>query len=128
MTTDATTIENTASGGEHDSHTRVRPSYDDINVPVILLIGLISAVITLLIIWLVEGLYYRWNNQLVRERTYGIVNSRQVDEINSQKEQLNGVPDLGYESLESVVPDVLGKYQPAAGSESGSSADPADDH
>ena len=48
MTTDATTIENTA--GEHDSHTRVRPSYDDINVPVILLIGVISAIITLLII------------------------------------------------------------------------------
>ena len=128
MTTDASTIENAAEAADHAAPGRVRPSYDDINVPVILLIGVISAIITLLTIWLVEGLYYRWNNQLVRERTYGIVNSRQVDEINSQKEQLNGVPDLGYESLDSVVPDVLTRFDNGSGSQPETPAGSSDDH
>ncbi len=58
-----------------------------------------------------EGLYYHWHSDLVRERNYDVTNPRQVDLIDAQKEQLLGVPDKGYASLESVIPRVIDEYR-----------------
>ena len=48
-------IEITDTHGE-----RTKPRYDDVNVPVVFLIGIISAIVTFLTIMFVQGLYYHW--------------------------------------------------------------------
>ncbi len=112
MTNPTTTENRTFSDIGPDAHPDARPSYDDINTPVIVLIGVISAVVTLLTIWAVEGLYYHWHSRLVRERNYDVANPRQADLINAQKELLiAGDEEKKYLTLESVIPDVIAKYK-----------------
>lgn len=110
MNTDVS-MENQSTSSEPAGETRNRPSYDDVNTPVIVLVGFISAIATLLTIWAVEGLYYHWERD-VQTRNMNIENYRLIDEINAQKDQLKGVPEMEYVSLESVVPTILEKYRP----------------
>jgi hypothetical protein len=88
-----------------------RPRYDDVNTPVIVLIGVISAVVTLVTIWAIEGLYYQWRSEMVRERNYDVTNPRQVDLINAQKAKLLGDPGQQIEPLDAVIPDVIDRYK-----------------
>ena len=115
--TSATTTETSQS--EHSdthaaSHSHERPSYDDINVPVVLLIGVISAIGTFLTIWFVEGIYYHWKNGLVREISYDVTNLRQVELLDGQKAVLEGDEEMGIASLESVISDVVARYNTSA--------------
>ena len=106
-----TTMETTSHPADSVADSRKHPNYDDINTPVVVLIGFISLVVTLLTIWAVEGLYYHWYSDLVQTRKYSLENTRPIDQINAQKEQLLGVPDREYASLDSVIPQVLNKYK-----------------
>ena len=45
--------------------THEAPSYDDVNTPVIVLVGAISALVTLLTIMFVQGLCYHWQNSFL---------------------------------------------------------------
>jgi hypothetical protein len=64
------------------------PSYDDINTPVIVLVGAISALVTLLTIMFVQGLSYHWQNNYLKKRSAEVENMPAVVQINDQKEQL----------------------------------------
>jgi hypothetical protein len=110
-----------------DVHMPDRPSYDDINTPVIVLIGVISAVVTLLTIWAVEGLYYHWHNGLVRELTYERANPLQADVIAAQRDLLViGDEERQYKPLDSVVPEVIERYKIGQQTgESGASGEPS---
>ena len=74
----------------HTSNDYEPPSYDDVNTPVIVLVGVISALVTLLTIMFVQGLSYHWQNSYLRMRSAKPENMPAVIEINRQKEMLAG--------------------------------------
>jgi hypothetical protein len=113
MTTTQLTSDPHAPDHTHSGHHEVdRPSYDDINVPVVVLIGVISAVLTLATIWFVEGLYYRWNSSLVRARNFDVTNPLQAEVINGQKLLIeDGDPEKGFSGIGSVMPEIIDKYK-----------------
>ncbi len=47
----------TTEGDEHP-----KPRYDDVDIPVIVLLGIFSAIMTFVIICFVQGLYYQWDD------------------------------------------------------------------
>ena len=104
-----------AGSAGHQGHER--PSYDDINTPVIVLVGVISALVTFLTIAFVEGLSYHWKNRLVMESDR-VVNTRQVKIIDDQKAKLAGDPQTGVLSLEEVLDEVIAKYNNQDGKQS----------
>lgn len=104
-----------AAGNETAGHgSPARPAYDDINVPVVILIGVISTVITLVTIWFVEGIYHRWNNSFVRTVNYEVANFTQTGIVNQQKRLLEGDADKGVASLDSVIPAIVERYNKGA--------------
>lgn len=64
------------------------PRYDDINTPVVLLVGAISAVITLITIFLVQGLCYHWQNEFLTRNQVGPTSMPAVQKIEEQKSSL----------------------------------------
>ena len=80
-----TDSENTIDAG-HGGHET--PSYDDINTPVIVLVGAISALVTLLTIMFVQGLCYHWQNSYLRKRSAEVENMPAVVQIDAQKAEL----------------------------------------
>lgn len=61
------------------------PSYDDVNTPVIMLVGAISAIVTLLIIYFVQGLAYHWQNSYLSPMDTQPTSVTAVETINDQK-------------------------------------------
>lgn len=131
MTTTHATPDHHASDTAHSGHHEsARPSYDDINIGVVILIGVISTAVTLATIWFVEGIYHHWHNGLVRERNFDVTNPIQAEIINKQKMVLDGDAERGIASLESVIPAVIDKFgnKTSADHASGeASVDPAAD-
>ena len=100
------------SDAHADSHGgKQRPSYDDVNIPVVVLVGVISMVLTFVTIWFVEGVYYQWNNNLVLERSYEVDNTIQSETIARQVKVLDGVEEKGITSLDSVIDGVVGQFK-----------------
>jgi hypothetical protein len=92
------------------------PSYDDVNTPVVLLVGLISAIVTFLTIAFVQGLFYQWQNSYVRERTYDFVNEPVKQIIDHQKALLAGSETTI--SIDEAMKKVISEYQKSAAEES----------
>ena len=67
-----------------------RPSYDDVNTPVIILIGAISAIVTLLSVMFVQGLCYHLQNSFESHRTSQIEHRPSREIVESQKAVLDG--------------------------------------
>jgi hypothetical protein len=93
-----------ASGHQH----RVPPSYDDVNTPVVMLVGLISAIVTFLTIAFVQGLFYQWQNSFLRERTYDFVNLPVKQVIDQQKSLLAGSDTTI--SIDEAMKKVIAEY------------------
>ncbi len=97
-----------ASHTSHDTHTDPhddRPSYDDINTPVVVMVGVISAILTLLSMMFFQGLYYHWDEKFGRQS--GVVKV-QTDPTEARKEILKGGD--GIKSIEESMKDVISKY------------------
>ncbi len=105
-------------------HASERPSYDDINVPVVLLVGVISAILTFITIWFVEGIYYHWNRGLVRQRILEVTNSRQDEMLQQQRAVLDGDEERGITSVDSAIPAVVARF----GATANDSGEDHDDH
>ena len=84
------------------------PSYDDINTPVIVLVGAISAIVTLITIMFVQGLCYHWQNSYLTRRSKEVENMPAVVEINKQKEVLEGGD--GIVPIEDAMKKVVATY------------------
>ncbi|MCH2181565.1 MAG: hypothetical protein MK108_06120 [Mariniblastus sp.] len=93
-----------------------KPGYDDLNTPVILLVGVISTIVTFLTIAFVQGLCYKWQGSFIRERITDYPNTPINEQIDSQKKMLTG--DLpGTISIEDSMKKVIAEYgQKSAGS------------
>lgn len=87
-----------------DSHNATEnqdlPSYDDINTPVVVMVGVISAILTLLAMMFVQGLFYHWEGQF---SSRPMVHSVLSDPRESQKEVLTSGPVSIDQAIEKVV-------------------------
>ena len=85
-----------------------KPSYEDINVPVIILVGVISAIVTFLTIAFVQGMCYHWQSYKIRERTSEVVNMPASVVIQEQKAVLNG--GNGIVPIQDAMQEVINEY------------------
>jgi hypothetical protein len=87
-----------------DSHNSTEnqelPSYDDINTPVVVMVGVISAILTLLAVMFVQGLFYHWEGTL---SSRPVIHSVLNDPKESQKEVLTSGPVSIDQAIEKVV-------------------------
>lgn len=83
------------------------PSYEDINTPVVVMVGVISALLTLLSMMFFQGLYYHWED--------GVLNSPDVHRahlnrtVEAQKSLLRG--GEGRKNIEEAMESVVSQYQ-----------------
>ena len=73
-----------------DETAQARPSYDDINTPVVVMWGFISAVLTLVTILTVSGVYNVWSASFVRAREGQFVNQPAREQVVAQRKVLEG--------------------------------------
>lgn len=86
------------------------PSYDDINVPVILMVGAISAIVTVCTIFFVQGLYYQWSNSYIRERSFDYVNEPVREIVEEQKALLGGDQEKGIKAVADTMKEVVSEF------------------
>ena len=102
----------TATAKHTDSHNAPvpmdKPSYDDINTPVIILVGVISAMLTFMTIALVQGMCYHWQNSMTESRSIGVVDLPPKIYIDNQKKKLAGGD--GVISIEEAMNKVIAEY------------------
>ena len=79
------------------------PSYDDVNTPVIVLVGAISALVTLLTIMFVQGLCYHWQNSFLIRNAAGVEAMPSAVQIQEQKEDLFKAPVPINLAMEEIV-------------------------
>lgn len=84
------------------------PSYDDINTPLVLMVGVIAAIVTLITILFVQGLFYHWKKSELRVRANEVVNMPSVVEINRQKKVLEGGD--GVASIDVAMKEVIAAF------------------
>ena len=85
-----------------------KPSYDDINTPVIILVGIVSALVTFLTIALVQGMCYQWQNSKILERSTDVVDMPAKIYIDEQKKILAG--GEGVVSIDDAMKTVIKEY------------------
>lgn len=76
--------------GDSDHNEHPKPRYDDVNMPVVVLLGILSAILTFVIIVFVQGLYYSWENSLIQKDWASRVPTPQEKIIADQKEIRDG--------------------------------------
>jgi len=107
MTTTETLKDNHASGA-HGHAVREKPSYEDVNTPVIFLVAAISAIVTLLIIMFVQGVYYQWSNSFLRDRNAKGAHTEAIATVEAQKKMLEG--GEGIVPIEDAMKKVVEQY------------------
>ena len=99
--------ENDHQNENTDDHHEERPRYDDVNIPVVVMTGFITVVLTILTIAFVHGVYNHWKSSLVDELQYSAVDTRRQAIIDGQNEKLAGVD--GKPSFEKAMEMVINK-------------------
>ena len=74
-----------AHGDEHHD----KPHYDDVNVPSVVILGVVSGLVTFITIVFVQGLYYQWEASQIEVKEYGKPVAA-AKAIALQKESLTG--------------------------------------
>ncbi|MEL7498480.1 MAG: hypothetical protein AAFN77_12785 [Planctomycetota bacterium] len=93
-----------------DSHNdQEAPRYDDINTPVVLLVGAISAVVTLITIFFVQGLCYHWQNSFLSSREAGPTSMPAYQQVEEQKSNLLSDENTTL-NIEEAKTAVIAKY------------------
>jgi len=99
-----TTIETTSHS---PSNERELPSYDDVNAPMVFFVGVVSALLTLIAVMFVQGLYYHWSNEFRHQFNQPEVTPVE-EQIARQKALLEGGD--GRLSIEEAMKRVAEKY------------------
>lgn len=108
MTTATADEQEQAANVHNDHHSANTPSYEDINVPVVLLVGVISIILSFLTIWFVQGVYYHWQSSKIKARSTEVVNMPARVEIDAQKAVLNG--GEGITSIDDAIQKVVDEF------------------
>lgn len=110
-----TTIdESNAQGANSVEHDHAKPRYDDVNIPVIFMLGTFSAIMTFVIICFVQGLYHSWNEASVQRDWSSTILTPQEETIVKQ----TAIRDGFYETKDGnyfVSVDVAAKKLLASG-------------
>jgi hypothetical protein len=107
MTTTETLKDNHGTDA-HGHSAREKPSYDDVNTPVIFLVAGISAIVTLLTIMFVQGVYYQWSNSFLRDRDAQGAHTASIATVEAQKKVLEG--GEGIVPIEVAMKKVVEQY------------------
>ena len=108
------TAENETHADEHAAndahHSHEKPRYDDINTPIVVMVGFISAVLSLVTIFFVQGLYYQWENRLVRDRSTNVVNVSVKETVDKQRAVLDGNAESGVIPISEAMDKVVEEF------------------
>lgn len=96
------------SHGDH--HLADKPSYDDIKTPVVIFVGIVSAILTYLIVVVVQGLTYQMQMDLVRKRSYDVEHLKSVRAIDDQKRLLLADESKERLSIEQAMDQTLAHF------------------
>lgn len=95
---------------DNHKHDNDAPEYDDINTSAIVLSGVISAIVTLITIFFVQGVAYQWQNSVLRQRDQeGPTSLPAVEQIEAQKNLLVG--GEGVTSIDEAMKKVAQQYK-----------------
>lgn len=102
----------------HDSHSHAhaadadhsKPSYDDINTPLIVMVGIISAIVTYLSVVVVQALTYQMDMNMIRERSHGAQYVKSIEAINNQKAKLDGDAESQRPSIEQAMTETVAQF------------------
>ena len=86
------------------------PSYDDINTPVIVMVGVIATIVTVCTIFFVQGLTYQWENRFIRDRSLDFVNEPVRALIDDQRALLNGDTEKGIRPISETMSEVITEF------------------
>ena len=75
---------------DHGSDQRAKPEYDDINVTVVVMVGIISTIVTFLIVAAVQGMAYRMENTFLRAANTEFRTDVAAETVAAQKALLDG--------------------------------------
>lgn len=103
--------ENVTNANENDQadHHGEKPSYDDVNVPVVVMVAFLSVIFTVVVIAVVQGIYNQWSASFINERQYSVNDTRRDELIESQREKLQA-GDNGRTSIEEAMQNTLKEY------------------
>jgi hypothetical protein len=94
------------SHDSHDHSDEALPSYDDINTPVVVMVGVISGLLTLLSMMFVQGLYYHWDERI--RNSAEVVKTETAEQIDNQKALLKGGGAI--KSIDDAMQSVVSKF------------------
>ncbi|MEZ6096073.1 MAG: hypothetical protein R3C03_17925 [Pirellulaceae bacterium] len=92
-----------------DAAVHDRPSYDDVNTSAIVMMGIISAIITVVIVAFVQGLSYHWQRLSAESMAEKYnTNWAVTEQIAEQRENLNNAKTPIAEAMKNVVSEFGG--------------------
>lgn len=104
-----------------------RPSYDDVNTPLVVFVGVIASLATITVILFVQGLFYHWKKSELRVRADEVEHMPSVVEINQQKKLLEGGD--GIASIDVAMKEVIATFgSPAVSDVSNQSTNESSTH
>ncbi len=92
-----------------DETPREAPRYDDVNVPVVVMWGFISALVTLITILFVSGVYNVWSQSVIDAKEGKFVNQPAREQVEAQRAILSG--GEGVKPIAEAKQLVLEKYK-----------------
>ena len=87
-----------------------KPSYDDINTSLIVMVGIISAIVTYLSVVVVQALTYQMDMNLIRQRSYGMQYVKSAEAIYAQQEKLQGDPATHKLPIEQAMAETVAHF------------------
>ncbi len=104
---------------QHGSHTaahtatdagNAKPSYDDINTSLVVMVGIISGIVTYLSVVVVQALTYQMDMNMIRERSHGMQFVKSVEAINAQQAKLIADPASNRLSIEQAMAETVSQF------------------
>lgn len=104
---------------KHESHDaghgpaeagHAKPRYDDINTPLIIMVGIISAILTYLSVVVVQGMTYQMDMNLIRQRSYGMQFEKSAQAIEAQKEMLHPDPARQRPGIDQAMSETVAQF------------------
>ena len=102
-------------GSHHTAHVATdagdaKPSYDDINTSLIIMVGIISAIVTYLSVVVVQALTYQMDMNMIRERSHEMQFVKSVEAINAQQAKLIADPASNRLSIEQAMTETVSEF------------------
>jgi hypothetical protein len=103
-------IDTSHGAADHAHAVEAKPSYDDINTSLVVMVGIVSAILTYLSVVVVQAMTYQWDMNMIRKRSYDVQYTKSVDAIKVQKEQLEANPSIERLSIEQAMTETVAAF------------------